>query len=69
MIKFEWDPVKGVKNEEKHGVRFEEAESVFYDEYSIQFFDEGHSDHEDRFLMLGLSNETRVLMVCHCERD
>jgi uncharacterized DUF497 family protein len=22
----------------------------------------------DRFLMLGLSNESRVLLVCHCER-
>ena len=69
MIKFEWDPAKGTKNEEKHGVSFKEAKSVFYDEYAIQFFDEEHSDHEDRFLMLGLSNETRVLMVCHCERN
>ena len=68
MIKFEWNPVKGLKNEEKHGVSFEEAKSVFYDEYAIQFFDEAHSDHEDRFLMLGHSNETRVLIVCHCER-
>jgi len=69
MIKFEWDAGKEAKNKEKHGVSFEEAKSVFYDEYAIQFFDEGHSDHEDRFLLLGLSNETRVLMVCHCERD
>ena len=68
MIKFQQDPGKGIKNEEKHGVSFEEAKSVFYDEYAIQFFDEAHSDHENRFLMLGLSNETRVLMVCHCER-
>ncbi len=69
MIKFEWDPLKGVKNQEKHEVSFEEAQSVFYDEYAMQFYDEEHSDQEDRFLMLGLSNETRVLLVCHCERD
>ena len=69
MIKFEWDPEKGMKNQEKHGVSFEEAQSVFYDEYAIQFFDDEHSDQEDRFLILGLSNETRVLLVCHCERD
>lgn len=69
MTRFTWDPFKGLKNEEKHGVSFEEAKSVFYNEYAIQFFDEEHSGHEDRFLMLGLSNETRVLMVCHCERD
>ncbi len=68
MIKFEWNPVKGIKNQEKHGVSFEEAQSVFYDEYAIQFYDEEHSGQEDRFLMLGLSNETRVLLVCHCER-
>ncbi len=70
MIKFEWDPVKDKKNQEKHGVSFEEAKSVFYDEYAIQFYDEQHSMlDEDRFLMLGLSNEARVLLVCHCERD
>lgn len=69
MIKFEWDPSKGIKNEEKHGVSFDEAQSVFFDEYAIQFFDEEHSHKEDRFLMLGLSNETRILLVCHCERD
>lgn len=47
---------------------FEEAQSVFYDEYAIQFFDEEHSTEEDRFLLLGLSSETNLLMVCHCER-
>ena len=69
MIKFEWDPAKGAKNQKKHGVSFEEAQSVFYDEYAIQFYDEGNSLDEDRFLLLGLSNETRVLLVCHCERN
>lgn len=69
MIRFEWDPRKGIKNKEKHGISFEEAKSVFYDEHAIQFYDEEHSGQEDRFLMLGLSSETRVLLVCHCERD
>lgn len=40
------------------GVSFEEAQSVFYDEYAIQFYDEAHSEEEDRFLMLGLTNES-----------
>ena len=69
MIKFEWDPAKEIKNEEKHGVSFEEAQSVFYNEFAIQFFDEGNPDLEDCFLMLGLSNKTPILLVCHCERD
>jgi uncharacterized DUF497 family protein len=68
MIKFECDPNKGTANKLKHGVSFEEAQSVFYDEYAIQFYDEAHFEEEDRFLMLGLSNESRVLLVCHCER-
>jgi len=49
-------------------VSFEEARSVFFDEYARQFFDEDHSEGEERFIMLGLSFQMRVLIVCHCER-
>jgi hypothetical protein len=69
MIKFEWDAAKSTSNKKKHGVSFEEAQSVFYDEYAVQFFDEDNSESEDRFLMLGFSDEARLLSVCHCERD
>lgn len=70
MIEFEWDSVKAESNIEKHGVSFEEAKSVFFDEFALQFYDEEHSQlEEDRFLMLGTSNESRVLLVCHCERN
>lgn len=69
MISFEWNDVKSASNLKKHGISFKEAKSVFYDEYAIQFFDDDNSESEDRFLMLGLSNESRVLIVCHCERD
>ena len=68
MINFDWDPAKNRANQRKHGVSFEEAISVFYDTYAIQFFDEESSSGEDRFLLLGLSSESRILMVCHCER-
>ncbi len=69
MIKFEWDATKAISNKKKHGVSFEEAQSVFYDEFAVQFFDEDGSAAEDRFLMLGFSDEARLLIVCHCERD
>jgi len=70
MIKFEWDAVKALKNVEKHGVSFEEASSVFYDEFAVQFYDDGHSElEEDRFLVLGISNNFRMLMICHCEKQ
>jgi len=69
MIRFDWDPAKATGNLRKHGVSFEEAQSVFYDEFAIQFFDDDHSNIEERFLMLGLSAQARLLLVCHCERE
>ncbi|UCV27949.1 BrnT family toxin [Ferribacterium limneticum] len=69
MIKFEWDSAKATANARKHGVSFEEAQSVFYDEFAVQFFDDEHSGDEERFLLLGMSTEANLLLVCHCERD
>jgi uncharacterized protein len=68
MIEFEWSPSKAVTNLKKHGVSFEEAQTVFYDEFAVQFFDDEHSLDEDRFLLLGLSTDANLLLVCHCER-
>ncbi len=48
---------------------FDEAQSVFYDEFALQFFDDEHSEDEERFILLGLSDQRRLLMVCHCERQ
>ena len=69
MILFEWDPAKAKANVRKHGVSFEEARSVFFDELAVQFFDEEHAAEEARFLMLGMSSEARLLLVCHWERS
>ena len=68
MIKFEWDAAKASANKKKHGVSFVEAQSVFYVEFAVQFFVEENSVSEDRFLLLGVSDEARLLIVCHCER-
>jgi uncharacterized DUF497 family protein len=69
MIKFEWELPKATANLKKHQVSFDEAKSVFYDEFAVQFFDEEHSSNEERFLMLGISSNSRLLLVCHCERE
>ncbi len=69
MIKFEWDSAKATANIKKHGVSFEEAQSAFYDEFAVQFFDDDHSSDEERFLLLGMSTESRLLIVAHCERE
>ncbi len=68
MIRFVWDHTKATANVKKHCVSFEEAQTVFYDELAIQFFDVEHSSEEDRFLLLGMSSEANLLLVCHCER-
>lgn len=67
-IQFEWDEAKSKSNKRKHGVSFEEAQTVFLDENAIRFADPDHSINEDRFLMLGISFQLRVLVVCHCFR-
>jgi uncharacterized protein len=67
-MKFEWDPAKAAANIRKHRVSFETAVTVFYDDCAVQFFDENHSAAEDRFLLLGMCSDPRLLVVCHCER-
>jgi len=52
----------------KHGVSFTEALTVFFDDNALLIADPDHSDDEDRFLMLGLSQGARTLVVCHCYR-
>ena len=69
MIKFDWDEYKAAANLKKHQVSFEEAKSIFFDEFGVQFFDEDPSSDEERFLMLGMSSEAKLLIVCHCERE
>jgi uncharacterized protein len=39
------------------------------DEDALQIPDPEHSDAEDRFVMLGLSSQFRILVVCHCYRE
>ena len=47
----------------------EEAESVFFDENALLIPDPDHSNAEDRFLLLGMSAQIRLLVVCHCFRE
>ena len=39
---------------------------MFYDENAILFFDEEHSDEEERYILLGYSENLKMLVVCHC---
>ncbi len=64
-LSFTWDPAKARINEEKHGVAFEEGTTVFLDDEALLIGDPDHSADEDRFMLLGLSSFTRLLVVCH----
>lgn len=66
---FSWDDRKASENSRKHKVSFDEAMSVFIDGQAIEFFDPDHSEHEERFLMLGMSRRFRVLVVSYCLRN
>lgn len=67
-MRFDWDASKATANLRKHQVSFDEARTVFFDDFAVQFFDEEHSEGEERFIMLGMSSNARMLVVCHCER-
>ena len=68
-LKFEWDNNKNQINQRKHKISFEEAKTVFYDEEALVIDDPEHSDQEERFIILGLSNKSNLLIVCHCYRE
>lgn len=68
-IIFEWDENKNHENHKNHKVSFEEAKSVFYDDNARLIWDPDHSEEEDRFILLGLSDKHRILVVVHSYRE
>ena len=68
-IRFEWDENKNTINQQKHGVSFQEAQTVFFDSAALLMPDPIHSEYEDRFVILGISKQTHILVVCHCYRE
>ena len=70
LLRFDWDEKKNSINTKKHnGVSFEEARTVFQDSNARLISDPDHSDDEDRFVLLGMSERFRVLVICHCYRQ
>jgi len=65
---FEWDEEKAESNLRKHGVSFSKPATVFDDPLCLIMNDPNHSDREQRFLLLGCSVVSRLLLVVHCNR-
>jgi uncharacterized protein len=67
-MSFQWNEGKAASNWSKHGISFSEAETVFDDSLYIDFYDTDNSEDEDRYLIVGMSNEDRLLIVSYTER-
>ena len=67
--KYVWDEAKELINIEKHDVTFREASTVFDDDNAVYIFDEAHSLTEERFIVIGMSENLKILVVCHCYRN
>ncbi|MEY2340806.1 BrnT family toxin [Acidithiobacillus sp. IBUN Pt1247-S3] len=65
---FEWDTRKAQSNARKHGVTFDEAKTCFHDPWQMAFYDPDHSGEEDRELLIGHSNQGRLLLVSYTLR-
>jgi uncharacterized protein len=68
-LEFEWNPRKDAANFAKHGVSFEEAATVFGDPLGRIVRDPRHSEEEERFVLLGLSRNRRLLAVMFTDRE
>jgi uncharacterized DUF497 family protein len=65
IYKFEWNNKKAATNEVKHKISFQEAATVFKDRNALSIYDNEHSDQEDRWITLGLSNNGKLIVVNH----
>lgn len=68
-LKVEWDEDKARSNARKHGVTFEEAVTVFRDVLAMTIHDSDHSDDEDRYVIMGESDQRRLLVVSFTDRE
>jgi uncharacterized protein len=68
VMEFEWDEDKAAKNLKKHKVDFSEAATVFGDTLSVTIPDPDHSEEEDRFITVGMSEQGRLILVSHTDR-
>ena len=62
-LSFEWDEQKNEINKKKHKISFEEAQTVFFDDEAKLIGDPDHSEEEERFIILGMSNRANLLIV------
>ena len=65
----EWDEEKAAGNLAKHGISFADVATVFDDPLYVDFYDPDHSSDEHRYLVIGMSQEGRLLIVSYTDRN
>ena len=68
-MQFTWDQKKASSNLARHGISFEEAATVFGDPLSNSFPDPDHSLEEQRFIIIGASEQGRIIVVAHTDDE
>jgi uncharacterized DUF497 family protein len=63
--RFDWDPEKDRTNFVKHKVSFRRAATVFRDPNQLSVFDNEHSEHEERWITIGLDSTGVLRVVVH----
>ncbi|MGO9484161.1 MAG: BrnT family toxin [Rhodomicrobium sp.] len=62
---FDWDPAKAARNLTKHRISFDQAMTVFLDPLSLSRLDDEHGSDEERWVTIGLSRDTGLIVVVH----
>ncbi len=68
-MRFVWDQKKNIANVRKHKISFEESRTVFFDDNARLIPDPEHSIGEERFVILGITNKLRLLVVVHTYKE
>ena len=68
-ILFEWDEAKAESNYKKHGITFAEATAVFFDPTHYIERDWRHDYGEERFKVIGKSNQEILLAIICTDRE
>lgn len=66
---FEWHSAKAKTNLAKHNVSFDEASTVFDDSMFITVLDDEHSQDDERYITIGFSKNSRILIIAHTEQE
>jgi len=66
-MEIEFDPAKERLNRRKHGVGFDEAATCLLDPMA-RVREDGDAQGEQRFVLLGMSNAARLLVVVYTLR-